>query len=158
MDWPAACVAGHLVTTLWDLTTRTIWCAGGVPSSQVKIPSVHQSTEGCRTSSLCRTHATTGQIPLRRGKPEVVDTAPKGAVHRGHTQRVPEKKMQRGTAVRPLNPRDDESIASLLKQLRSRRKSRLKHCSANQIQQRGRCTDHSEGVLLKRGVNTDQPC
>jgi hypothetical protein len=37
-------MAGPLVKTLWDLTTsRKCWCAGGVLSPQVKIPSVHQS-------------------------------------------------------------------------------------------------------------------
>ncbi|KAJ7907712.1 hypothetical protein B0H13DRAFT_2273577 [Mycena leptocephala] len=43
VDWPADCMAGPLVKTLWDLTTsRICWCVGGVLSSQVKIPSVHQ--------------------------------------------------------------------------------------------------------------------
>jgi hypothetical protein len=42
-------LAGHLVRTLWDLTTSGMHkCTGRVRSSQVKIPSIHQSTESCR--------------------------------------------------------------------------------------------------------------
>ena len=80
----------------------------GVLSSQVKIPSIHQSTESCCTSSLCRNHATTAQISLRRGQPGIVGTTPEGAVHNRNTRRGPEKnyaERQWGTAVRPLNPR-----------------------------------------------------
>jgi hypothetical protein len=48
-------LAGPPVRTSWDLTTSGVRkCTGGVLSSQVKIPGVHQSIEGCCMSSLCR--------------------------------------------------------------------------------------------------------
>jgi hypothetical protein len=90
-------MAGPPVRASWDLTTSGVRKCRGVLSSQVKIPSIHQSIEGCRMSSLCRCMQTTC---LRKSRPKDF-WASHSSTNNPEKQTQPQKKLASEVEILP---------------------------------------------------------